>query len=178
MEQEETIGTYSITTCGKNFLEPNIPKFFYFDDYRLLPGKINLNELKAQYDASQKNPQALSDGYKTVISLMNVAGIDLNSLINPKGYEIAKARLEGIAIKVTDKVFEYWTQNQELDVEFDIRTDPQDKPPFNNGSNLYIRIRNRRHRVSVPFEQRSKGFIWFFSFIIWFDSIKKTVKYK
>jgi hypothetical protein len=69
-------------------------------------------------------------------------------------------------------VFEYWTQNKELDVEFDIRQDPNDQAPFNQGPNLYIRIRNRRHRVSVPFSQRSKGFIWFFSFIVWFDSIR------
>ncbi|MGL4553632.1 MAG: ATP-dependent nuclease, partial [Gemmataceae bacterium] len=66
-----------------------------------------------------------------------------------------------------------WKQNSELDVEFDIRPDPADVPPFNSGPNLYIRIRNRRHRVTVPFSQRSKGFIWFFSFIVWFDTVQQ-----
>jgi hypothetical protein len=27
--------------------------------------------------------------------------------------------------------------------------------------------------VSVPFSQRSRGFVWFFSFIVWFDSIRQ-----
>src|SRR5690606_3196458 len=69
--------------------------------------------------------------------------------------------------------FEYWTQNQDLEVEIDVREDPTDEAPFNEGPNLYIRIRNRRHRVTVPFSQRSKGFIWFFSFLVWFDSVKE-----
>ncbi|MCP9496572.1 MAG: AAA family ATPase [Pyrinomonadaceae bacterium MAG19_C2-C3] len=109
------------------------------------------------------------------MGLLRLAGIKVEDLTNTAGYEEVKAKLEGISISITDKVFEYWTQNKNLDVEFDIRADPQDKPPFNIGNNLYIRIRNRRHRVSVAFSQRSKGFIWFFSFIVWFDSIKQQL---
>jgi len=44
--------------------------------------------------------------------------------------------------------------------------------PYNVGDNLYIRIKNRRHGVTVPFDQRSKGFIWFFSFLVWFDAVQ------
>ena len=44
--------------------------------------------------------------------------------------------------------------------------------PYNGGVNLYIRIKNRRHGVTVPFDQRSKGFIWFFSFLVWFDAVQ------
>src|SRR5205085_1708806 len=52
-------------------------------------------------------------------------------------------------------------------------TDPNDEAPFNNGPNLYIRIANNRHRgVTTPFKQRSRGFIWFFSFLVWFDSVQ------
>lgn len=51
--------------------------------------------------------------------------------------------------------------------------DPQDEAPFNNGPNLYIRIKNQRHRgVSTPFRHRSRGFIWFFSFLVWFDNVR------
>jgi hypothetical protein len=103
-----------------------------------------------------------------------MADVDLADVMAATGYEEAKARLEGLSNSITDQVFEFWTQNRELDVEFDIKPDPTDpQPPFNNGGpNLYIRIRNRRHRVTVPFNQRSKGFIWFFSFLVWFDSVK------
>ena len=55
----------------------------------------------------------------------------------------------------------------ELAVEFDVKAYLTDKPPFNNGKNLYIRAKNLRHGVTVPFDQRSKGFIWFFSFMVW-----------
>jgi predicted ATP-dependent endonuclease of OLD family len=67
----------------------------------------------------------------------------------------------------------FWKQNEDLEVEVDIKSDPEDQAPFNTGPNLYLRIKNRRHRgVSTPFAQRSRGFIWFFSFLVWFDSVQ------
>jgi predicted ATP-dependent endonuclease of OLD family len=156
-------------------LTSQIPKFLYFDDYKLLPGKVNLTLLHQRFTASKTNKQILTDEDKTVLSLLNLANVDINNLIQPSGYEESKARLEAISNSITDKVFEYWTQNKELEVELDIESDPKDQPPFNSGNNLYIRIRSTRHRVSVPFDQRSKGFIWFFSFLVWFDSIKEQL---
>ncbi|KRE45515.1 AAA family ATPase [Paenibacillus sp. Soil522] len=159
-------------------LEPQIPQFLYFDDYRVLSGKINLPELQRKVEASKNDLNILKDEDKTALSLLKMAGVELSDLNNSAGYENIKAKLESISNSITDKVFEYWRQNQELDVEFDIRQDPNDQAPYNSGNNLYIRIKNRRHRVTVPFNQRSKGFIWFFSFIVWFDSIKEQMKTK
>jgi AAA ATPase domain len=150
-------------------IKPAIPRFFYFDDYYLLPGKVNLAELKRRV----ATPAQMEDEDQTVVSLLRMAGVSMAELTDQEGYEDIKARLEGLSNSITDKIFKYWKQNQELDVEFDIRPDPTDKPPFNVGPNLYIRIRNRRHRVTVPFSQRSKGFIWFFSFIVWFDTVQQ-----
>ncbi|MEA2574718.1 MAG: hypothetical protein QOH93_2016, partial [Chloroflexia bacterium] len=147
---------------------PRIPRFLYFDDYYLLPGKINLPTLQQHIER-----QTVAEEDKTVLSLLRMAGVELSQLMVANGYESVKAKLEAISNSITDKVFDYWKQNQELEVEFDIREDPHDAPPFNQGNNLYIRIRDRRHRVSVPFSQRSRGFVWFFSFIVWFDSIKQ-----
>ncbi|HEX8221442.1 MAG TPA: AAA family ATPase [Chloroflexia bacterium] len=147
---------------------PRIPRFLYFDDYYLLPGKINLATLQQNVER-----QTVAEEDKTVLSLLRMAEVDLTQLTVATGYESVKAKLEAISNSITDKVFEYWKQNQELEVEFDIREDPHDAPPFNQGNNLYIRIRDRRHRVSVPFSQRSRGFVWFFSFIVWFDSIRQ-----
>ena len=49
----------------------------------------------------------------------------------------------------------------------------------NNQKILDIRIYNKKHRVSLPLRNRSKGFIWFFSFLIWFSRIQgeKDCKY-
>ncbi len=152
-------------------LKMAIPKFLYFSDYNILPGKINLPYLQNLVDSKGE----INDQLQTALSLFEMAGIKMSDLAEPDSYEEVKARLEAISNMISDKVFKYWKQNQELDVEFDIRADPKDVAPYNSGSNLYIRVRNRKHRVSVPFNQRSKGFIWFFSFIVWFNSVKERV---
>lgn len=151
-------------------LFPFLPKFLSFDDYYLLPGKVNLPGLRQRIGID-----ALSEDDRTVLSLLRMAEVDLDALLEPSGYEPARAKLEAISNTITDQLFKYWTQNTELDVEFDIRADPHDQPSYGSGNNLYIRIRNRRHRVTVPFSQRSRGFIWFFSFLVWFDGIREQL---
>lgn len=151
------------------------PKFLYFDDYQLLPGKVNLPALHAKIAGKQH----LDDEDETTLRLFEMAGVELEEMLNSSGYESVKARLEGLSISITDEIFKYWTQNQDLEVEFDIREDSKDPDPrYQKGANLYIRIKNRKHRVSVSFSQRSKGFIWFFSFIVWFKSVSRTVNGK
>jgi hypothetical protein len=151
-------------------VSPAIPKFLYFDDYYLLPDKTNLQDLQRRVDAEDLRPED-----ETVLALLRMAEVDLEELVTAGRYEEVKANLEALSNSITDQIFEYWTQNKELDVEFDVRADPKDVAPFNTGANLYIRIRNRRHRVTVPFGQRSRGFIWFFSFLVWFDSVREQL---
>lgn len=50
---------------------------------------------------------------------------------------------------------------------------PGDLPPFNEGLVFRARIENDRHRASVPFDERSSGFVWFFSFLVWFSQVKR-----
>ena len=68
-------------------------------------------------------------------------------------------------------MFEYWTTNKNLDIEFNVE--------HVNERILNIRVRNRNYRVSLPLGNRSKGFLWFFSFLIWFSKIQgdKNKKY-
>ena len=156
----------------KTYLSP-LPKFLYFDDYKLLEGKINLLSLQAREAANQ-----LTDADETAQGLLELAGTTLQELMSDEGYENAKAKLEAIGLDITQKIFKFWKQNQELDVEFDLKADAKDVAPHNSGVNLYIRIKNRRHGVTVPFDQRSKGFIWFFSFLVWFDAVQSRAATK
>ena len=72
-------------------------------------------------------------------------------------------------------LFPYWTQNQNLKVDFDLRAAlPQDTAPFNTGMVFRTRVFNELHQVSVNFDERSTGFIWFFSFLVWFSQLDKT----
>ncbi len=155
------------------YLSPALPKFLYFDDYKLLEGKINLAWLQQREAANQ-----LSDADETAQGLLQLAGTTLKELMSDEDYETAKAKIEAIGLNITQKVFEFWKQNQDLDVEFDLKSDAKDVAPYNNGVNLYIRIKNRRHGVTVPFDQRSKGFIWFFSFLVWFDAVQSRASTK
>jgi predicted ATP-dependent endonuclease of OLD family len=149
------------------------PRFFYFDDYRLLPGKANLKQIQKRVAESESktSPKPLMPEEQAVVALLQMAQVDLTALLKNTGYEEARANLEGVSNAITDQIFKFWRQNQQLEVVIDIREDDTDEAPFDEGPNLYIRIKNQRHRVTVPFSQRSKGFIWFFSFLVWFDSI-------
>ncbi|XXT16037.1 AAA family ATPase [Sorangium sp. So ce429] len=153
-------------------LIPAIPRFIYFDDYRLLPGRMNLTGLQQRLAQSASNPAALAPQDRAVLGLLRMAKVDLDQLLSASTYEAITAKLEAFSNKVTDRVFRYWQQNDQLEVRIDVRQTPGELAPFNNGPNLEIRIYNKRHRVTVSFDQRSRGFIWFFSFLVWFDSVK------
>jgi predicted ATPase len=151
------------------WLEPRSPLFLYFGDYEVLPSKTNLADLAVRAET----PALLNSEARGVLALLRMADIAIGDLSNPGGYEALRAKIEGVSINLTDQIMEFWKQNENLEVAVDIMPDPHDEPPFNNGANLYLRIRNTRHRgISTPFRQRSRGFIWFFSFLVWFDSVK------
>lgn len=159
---------------------PLIPKFLYFSDYDLLPGKMNLADLKSRVITLQNDPSKaalIEPRHLSILALLRIAGVDIEDFDGKTTYEEMRAKVEGVSINLTDKVLEFWKQNADLEVEVDIRTDATDVPPFNNGPNLYLRIKNRRHRgVTTPFDQRSRGFIWFFSFLVWFDSVQEQLE--
>jgi hypothetical protein len=146
-----------------------IPKFAFFGDYEILPGKMNLTDLATRVgDAATLTPAD-----RGVLALLRMADVTLDEVTKSSAYEPLKAKLESVSISLSDQVFEFWKQNEDLEVEVDIRPDSADSAPFNSGPNLYLRIKNRRHRgVSTSFDQRSRGFVWFFSFLVWFDEVQ------
>lgn len=154
----------------REFVNPNIPEFLYFSDYSILPGKINIPHLRSV--AANAN---LDLGLKTALGLLEMANVTMDELENPDSYEAIKAELEAISLEISGKVFQYWQQNTQLQVEFDVKEDPNEEAPYNDGVNLYIRVKNTEHGVTVPFDQRSKGFVWFFSFIVWFHSVQNRI---
>lgn len=161
------------------WLEARIPKFVYFSEYELLPSKMNLLELAQRVEQAKADPNQLKAEHRAVLALLRMADISITDFTTPGGYETLKAKIEGVSIGLTDQIMEFWKQNEDLEVEVDIKPDTEDQPPYNNGPNLYLRIKNRRHRgVSTDFRQRSRGFIWFFSFLVWFDSVQHQLAAK
>lgn len=153
------------------WLERRIPGYLYFGEYDLLPSQLNLADLVRRIGTN--DPKQLQPKHRAIQALLRMADISLAELSNPAGYETLKAKIESVSISLTDQIMAFWKQNEHLEVEVDIRNDASAEPPFDNGANLYLRIKNRKHRgVSTPFAQRSRGFIWFFSFLVWFDAVQ------
>lgn len=153
---------------AKNYLEPNFPKFWYFDEYFSLPSRVNVNRLKS----NQTDAELTAEALKTSKALFELAGIDIAKLINANTFETFIAELEATSNEITDQIFEYWSTNENLEIKFEIETVKNPQNPNVIEKVLDIRVRNTRHRVSLPLKNRSKGFNWFFSFIVWFSKIQ------
>jgi predicted ATP-dependent endonuclease of OLD family len=149
---------------AKTWIKAKMPKFWYFDDYYPLGGKININKLINQPPTEEKD--------KTSKALFELARIKPEEILNATEQEYEKyiALLEASSNKITKEIFKYWSTNSNLDIEFKIQniTNPQGQPE----KVLDIRVKNQRHKITLPLDRRSKGFNWFFSFIIWFSKIQ------
>lgn len=147
-----------------------LPRFFYFDEYSIMEGRISVPHLAAKRDHGE-----LTEADRTFLALLRYVGAELEEFQSEANYERLKADLEAASNEISDELFEFWSQNDQLAVEFDISgADPEALPPLNQGTNLHVRIRNDRHRVTVPFDQRSRGFVWFFSFLSYFSQLERN----
>ncbi len=147
-----------------------LPHFVYFDDYSAMRGRISIQDIRRRVE----NGEHLDDADRTFLSLLKLVGAKLEDLEHQTNYEYLKAELESASIEISDEIFEFWNQNKQLRVEFDLsQANPNDQPPLNKGTILHVRIWNNRHRVSVPFDERSKGFVWFFSFLSYFSTLEE-----
>lgn len=157
------LSTRVINECLVNMA----PRFMLFSDYSLMEGKINIPSLM-----QRKAVNKLTESDQTFLALLANAEADLNDFQGTQNYETIKAQLEASSASISDDVFKFWTQNSQLKVEFDMmQGNPSDPSPFDKGMNLHLRIENTRHRATVPFGERSKGFVWFFSFLTYFSQL-------
>jgi putative AbiEii toxin of type IV toxin-antitoxin system len=130
---------------------------------------VSVNEIVAR-----KQQNILTDRDRVFLALLGLAGTTLEKVYGAGTYEEFNASLRAVSNQITDQIFRYWSQNKHLDV--DIRLDhsrPADPPPFNSGWIFRTRIDNRRHRADTNFDDRSSGFVWFFSFLIWFYQLRQ-----
>jgi predicted ATPase len=152
-------------------LELLTPKFFYFDEYSALPGTIKIRELL------NKKKEELKEDEATARSLLELAGAESEYLLNAD-YEVRKRELENVANSLTHDVLTYWTTNPELRVMIDITQKTEQTPQGQQSvlDELRIRLWDDRHLLSLPFDQRSTGFRWFFSFLAAFSEFEHSSK--
>ena len=104
---------------------------------------------------------------------MEFAGTSFNDVSSQKALEKSEALVESASIKISRQIFKYWTQNKHLKAEFSIHHAREEDPsPLNKGYIAHTRILNELHGVTVDFDDRNAGFVWFFSFLVLFSQVK------
>ena len=156
----------------REFLQSRVPKFMYFDEYYQMAGQDNADAL-LQRVAQGK----LRDSDHPLLGLIELARLELADLVNPKKTTRLISKLEAAANRLTDRVLKYWSQNRHIRIKFDIRfAQPEDPEGMTSGTNIWGFVEDTKHRVSTPLGTRSRGFIWFFSFLAWYSKFRKESK--
>ena len=159
-----SLGVYLVD----NYLDQWLPKFFYFSDYSTMRGRVSLPDIKAKEASGH-----LDEADKTFLSLMRTVDADLADF-EEGDFEALTRELEGAANGITADAFTYWRQNPGLRVTIQMSAgNATDEPPLNRGPIVNLRIYNPKHAVTVPFDERSRGFVWFFSFYAYFSNIEE-----
>jgi predicted ATP-dependent endonuclease of OLD family len=151
------------------YIKKAIPKFLYFDEFFIMKGHENIETLK-----SRMNQNKLEDSDRPLLGLIELARINLDQLINPNNTQWLKNKLEGASNYLSNKILKYWSQNRNIQLCFDIRPGlPGDPQGMTNGTNIWTDIYDSKRKVSTKLGTRSRGFVWFFSFLAWFDQEQK-----
>ncbi|HVB59009.1 MAG TPA: AAA family ATPase [Candidatus Acidoferrales bacterium] len=160
---------HSAELAAMDLLSQRMPKFLYFSNYDRMSGDVSIDKLRQ--DIQQKKVSAEDQVFQ---DFLEFAGTTLDDLAGVTRFEDLRARVESASIRITRQIFEYWSQNKHLKVNFTIDAGRQgDPPPFNAGTVMRARIYNQLHDMTVPFSDRSAGFVWFFSFLVLFSQVKK-----
>ena len=152
-----------------HILDDRMPKFLYFDEYYQMKGQDSLEALRQRVESG-----GLEGPDYPLLGLIDLAGLDLNQLAAPGRTEALLANLEAAENQLTQKVLNYWSQNRHLRMKFDIRpAQPEDPAGMTNGMNIWGRVHDTKHMVSTALGTRSRGFVWFFSFLAWYSQLRK-----
>ncbi len=142
-----------------------VPKFLYFDDYFQIKGHDNLDRLLERYESN-----TLDDADYPLIGLVDLAGLDLRELVELEQTVELIAQINAAESQLSNQVLAYWSQNRHLGMKFDIRKALTGDPEgMRTGTNIWASIIDRRHHVETLLGSRSRGFIWFFSFLAWYN---------
>jgi predicted ATPase len=148
---------------AREWVQNNLPTFIYFDDYGQLETRIHLPtylRLKGTDD-----PKA-----RTQTALFEWSYLDPNEILElgkPRGqgekedsvirrHEKRRALLDSASFSLTGDWVNWWSEKQHK-LHFDA-----------DGEDLVLKVSDERNEFPIPFEERSNGFQWFFSFYLVF----------
>lgn len=168
----ERLPSGSLRRTVESCLLSYLPKFLYYTHYDKLPGQVSLEKLMADRAANRRDHDP---GDKVFIALLSMVDTTPEAIGRIQRFEPLVAELEAVGNSLSSRIFEYWTQDRHLEVEFRFdQAKSEDPSPYNAGNVFRTRIRNNRHGVTIGLDERSAGFIWFFSFLVWFSEVTRT----
>lgn len=148
---------------------PRAPKFLYFDEYYQMEGQANLNALIIREDKDQ-----LLDSDYPLIGLINLARLDHRNLVAANNTAELKNKLQGAGNHLTRRIANYWSQNRHIQMRFDVRDAKSGDPEgMQTGVNVWGEVYDSVHWATTPLSHRSRGFVWFFSFLAWYEDVKR-----
>lgn len=146
------------------------PKFFFTSHFERMSGMVSIKKLQ-----QDKQNNIVSVGDQIFLAFLEYAGTTVEELLNADRREALKATCEAASNEITEEIFQFWSQNNALEVVIEIDSaKSKDPEPFNTGMVADIRIKNTNHKATLPLSERSAGFVWFFSFLAQFKQLKKT----
>ena len=150
-------------------LSHRVPKFMYFDEYYQMRGCDNIDTLQQRVaDETLEKPD------HPMLGLIRKARLDLDSLLTPGRTRDLKNKLEGAGNHLTKSIVKYWSQNKNLQMRFDVRpAQPEDPPGMQEGTNIWAEVYDTLHLVTTELGTRSRGFVWFFSFLAWYGDVQR-----
>jgi hypothetical protein len=166
----EPVQTTALPEASRAKLDTLLPKFLYFEKCSILDGRVAIDFLiKKQQRGMLSGPE------RVFIALLDLVGTKPEHLASIENSEELTADLEAASAPITEHIADHWSQNRSLRVAFQLHPGkPQDPPPFDEGYVLETRILNTRHNITLNFDERSTGFAWFFSFLVWFSQVKRA----
>lgn len=163
--QENGLDYYVFNTL----IWPRAPKYLYFDEYYQMEGQANLDALIKREDAEE-----LEDSDYPLLGLIHLARLDHRQLVAAKNTTELKNKLEGAGNHLTARIVKYWSQNRHIQMRFDVRdARPGDPKGMQSGVNVWGEVYDRVHMATTPLRNRSRGFVWFFSFLAWYEDVKR-----
>ena len=134
-----------------------------------MKGHENLGALIQREDENR-----LEESDRPLLGLINLARLNLRELVGTKNTTALKNKLEGAGNYLTRRIIKYWSQNKHLQMKFDVRDAKQEDPEgMRDGINVWGEVHDTVHWAHTPLGSRSRGFVWFFSFLAWYEDIKR-----
>jgi len=146
-----------------------LPKFFYFDEYNLLPGEVEVAPLRSALQTGDVSP--LLPPQQTAVALMKMAAASESELAS-ENYDVRANEMEAVANELTREVLQYWSQNSNLRLKIDIDKETINQPNGQTAvaTKLKLRVEDTRHFFTNSLDDRSMGFRWFVSFLAAFSA--------